>query len=330
MKIGFYRDALIGDNLVALNAIYALKALYPRCTLVVYTNNIGIELYSQFTFIDELFNLSTHTNGEVLDHMNCFCFDYFILTQANRWRCGLVNQSNAKKIISLLSLGSILKPKFQTIFISRNLSPTPQYMRLLRLVREIDRVHFDRNFDKINFSAITLQTNSKNIEFVDHFLHQVHAKDYKHLVMLNPFSRTCSHNLTPKGWNLLITLLTQKYPSILFILPTYEGNPNSLDFLPQAKNLALFCNTLDLFNLVELTKRLDLLISPSTGNAHIANNLHIPLLGLFSKRDTMLWRGENMDRKNLLIVPRKKEKISWEEQETLIQKILKKFEEILG
>lgn len=38
-----------------------------------------------------------------------------------------------------------------------------------------------------------------------------------------------------------------------------------------------------------------LLISPSTGTSHIANNLKIPIIWLASRRDTWLWRGDNMD-----------------------------------
>ena len=77
MKVGFYRNALIGDNLVALPAIYSIKALYPHCKLVVYTNDIGMELYSGFEFIDELFDLSSHNFEQTLEHINSWGFDEF-------------------------------------------------------------------------------------------------------------------------------------------------------------------------------------------------------------------------------------------------------------
>ncbi|WP_286349165.1 hypothetical protein [Helicobacter felistomachi] len=40
----FFRGMLIGDNLVCIPAMAAIKALYPSCKLVVYTNTIGKEL----------------------------------------------------------------------------------------------------------------------------------------------------------------------------------------------------------------------------------------------------------------------------------------------
>lgn len=147
MKIGFYRNALIGDNLVALPAIYTIKALYPTCKLVVYTNDIGMELYAGFDFIDELFDLSTHSFEQTLEHINSWAFDEFILTQPIKTPCELLGKSNAKRVISLLSPRNFYRLKFHNIFISRNLSSTPQYRRLLKLVREIDRKAFDERFE---------------------------------------------------------------------------------------------------------------------------------------------------------------------------------------
>ncbi|WP_300446604.1 hypothetical protein [uncultured Helicobacter sp.] len=57
MNIGFYRASLIGDNMVALYGIYAMKCLHPDATLIVYTNAYGINLYSQFHFIDVLIDV---------------------------------------------------------------------------------------------------------------------------------------------------------------------------------------------------------------------------------------------------------------------------------
>ena len=325
MKIGFYRNALIGDNLVALPAIYTIKALYPTCKLVVYTNDIGMGLYKDFDFIDELFDLSNHTFEQTLQHINSWEFDEFILTQPIKPHCNLLGKSNAKRVISLLSPRNFYRLKFHNIFISRNFDSTPQYKRLLKLVREIDRKVFDAKFETIDFSPITLKPKEHNFEFAQKFLDSCNANSFKHRVMINPYSRTCSHSLTPRGWLELITILAESYADVLFIIPTYEGNPQSFDF-PKLENLKLFYNTLDLFNLVALTSKIDLLISPSTGNAHIANNLKIPLLGIFSKRDTMLWRGENMELKNLIVVPKERGKLKVEDENQIISQVLERFD----
>lgn len=325
MKVGFYRNALIGDNLVALPAIYSIKALYPTCQLVVYTNDIGMELYKDFDFIDELFDLSVNDFEATLEHINSWHFDEFILTQPIKTPCNLLGKSNAKRVISLLSPRNFYRLKFHNIFISRNFDSTPQYQRLLRLVREINPKIFDERFPSIDFSPITLKPYENHFEFAQKFLEIAKANSFKYRVMINPYSRTCSHSLTPKGWLKLIDTLARSYPNVLFIIPTYEGNPQSFDF-PKLENLKLFYNTLDLFNLIALTSKIDLLISPSTGNAHIANNLKIPLIGIFSKRDTMLWRGENMSLSNLVVVPKKREQLSEIDEQNIINQVIERFE----
>lgn len=325
MKVGFYRDALIGDNLVSINAMYAIKALYPSSTLIVYTNTIGAQLYEQYDFIDELFNMDSHSHSEIKAHIDSHGFDFFILTQANRWRCDLIHATNAKKIISLLSIGNIFKSRFQTLFISRNFSSIPQYQRMLRLTREIDPKIFDANIAKIDFSPILLRTQHHNQQFIHRFL-SAYA-NYTTLIMLNPFSRTCSHNLTLQAWMRLAERLALSYPHFLFLIPTYPDNPQRIELIHQRDNLAIFFNTSDLFNLVELISRLSLLISPSTGNIHIANNLKIPTIGVFSKRDTILWRGENMD--HFIIIPAKQQKLTYSQEETLINQICDLFKKLL-
>lgn len=327
MQIGFYRDALIGDNLVSIPAMYAIKAIYPQCTLIVYTNSIGMELYEQYDFIDVLFNMQTQSKEAIKAHINSYKFDFFILTQANRWRCKLINQTNAKVVISLLSLGSIFKTKFRTLFISRNFSSLSQHQRMLRLVREINPKVFDSQIHSIDFSPTILRTKPSNKAYIDAFLSPY--RSYSKLVMINPFSRTCSHNLTLQGWLKLSQTLASLYPHILFILPTYEGNPIHLKLPCSLPNLVVFKNNSDLFNLIELISRLSLLISPSTGNAHIANNLHIPLLGLFSQRDRILWRGENMLLENLIPIPYKKEKMSKDCEDKLIEETIRVFGRLL-
>ncbi|RDU69946.1 lipopolysaccharide heptosyltransferase family protein [Helicobacter cholecystus] len=326
MKVGFYRNALIGDTLVALRAIYSIKALYPHCKLVVYTNDIGIEIYQDFDFIDELFNLNTHSYEQTLEHINLLEFDEFILTQPIKTPCNLLAKSNVKRIISLLSPRNFYRLKFHNIFISRNFNSTPQYKRLLRLVREIDKKIFDEGYSKIDFSPITLKPKDYHFAYAQKFLDENYAQNFKYCVMINPYSRTCSHSLTSNGWIKLITILAKRYCEVFFIIPTYEGNPQSFDF-PKLQNLKLFYNTLDLYNLIALTSKTNLLISPSTGNAHIANNLNIPLIGIFSKRDTMLWIGENMRLENLVIVPKKREQLTKDDEDKIIHKVIERFEE---
>ena len=49
----------------------------------------------------------------------------------------------------------------------------------------------------------------------------------------------------------------------------------------------IYKNDHDLLNLVEILSKVSFLISPSTGSIHLASNLDIPTLGLYSKKGTI-------------------------------------------
>lgn len=58
-----------------------------------------------------------------------------------------------------------------------------------------------------------------------------------------------------------------------------------------APNVAIFKNNADLLNLVAMSARLNALISVDTGNIHIADNLQIPTLGIYTRKMIKKWRG---------------------------------------
>ncbi|WP_412175483.1 glycosyltransferase family 9 protein [Campylobacter sp. CNRCH_2013_0898h] len=51
----------------------------------------------------------------------------------------------------------------------------------------------------------------------------------------------------------------------------------------------IFKNDDNLLNLVEIISKTECLINPSTGTIHIASNLKIPTIGLYTKKDSILW-----------------------------------------
>ncbi|WP_245945534.1 glycosyltransferase family 9 protein [Helicobacter didelphidarum] len=327
-KIAFYRAGLIGDNVVALHAIYVLRFLYPDSLLVVYTNSNGIQLYTQFTFIDVLINIDSLGQKELQNNINSYSFDVFVLTQANRRHCNLIYHTNCKKIISFLSAGNIFKSRFHTIFLSRNFNSMPQYQRMLMLVRKIDSQIFDKHINAIDFSAIMLRSNQENDDFVQNFFNTHNICLESPIVVINPFVHSTFCNLTlhecgEGGWNKLINILSSLYPTINFIIPTYSNNKKLPDSLPQ--NVKIFYNTHDLLNLVALLRYATLLISPSTGPSHIANNLKIPIILLCSKRDKSLWKGDNMDSSYFIELQKTTKHITPREEDIIIQETLEKF-----
>lgn len=125
--------------------------------------------------------------------------------------------------------------------------------------------------------------------------------------MINPFGFAAKDNLSLQEYEQIAMALVNDY---CIILPTFDQytplvKENLSPSLLNHQNFIIFDNNSDLLNLVELISKINLLISPSTGNIHIADNLSIPSIGLFSYRDTIAWGGENINYIILDQLPRK-------------------------
>lgn len=371
-KIAYYRNLFIGDSIIALDSIYAIKALYPSAFLVVYTGDIGVRIFSKFDFIDEIVNIQNLSKEQIIKSLDSFAFDYLILTQPNRRHTSIASASNAKVVISYAMWHNTLKRfwgnifgakisnkifckilgekifgkvfgeckifrkyeprQFKRVFYSVAFGNTPNYKRLLSLVREIDAPHYDSS--KIDFTPTRFPPSHTHIEFLKQNL-KTPPQSYK--ILINPYSNSSPISLTPQGFSTLATTLAKALPQAQIIISSFEGAPR----LPlesdssnskgggEAKNIHIFKNSHDLGNLIELVRSVDLLISPSTGTIHIADNLGIKIIGLYSKRDMRLWLGKNMDKSSMIVLKTHYSKLKQDEESKIIDTITQKTIEIL-
>ncbi|WP_300898859.1 glycosyltransferase family 9 protein [uncultured Helicobacter sp.] len=338
MNIGFYRASLIGDNMVALYGIYAMKCLHPDATLIVYTNAYGINLYSQFHFIDVLIDVGEMSEKTLIEDINSRNFALFILTQSNRAACHIFKQTNIKRIITFMTRWSFAKQRFDTVYIPRfsiayvpYVLRLPQYKRILKLVyHNINppppRCNLLHKPPKIDFSPIRLQSSPSHKARIADFLHK-HNLQNRPIVAINPFVYTTSHNLTLEGWRELITHLARTYPYIGFVIPTYKDNAKIC--FDDMENVAIFNNDSDLLNIVALLESTSLFISPSTGLSHIADNLGTPMIWLCSRRDSFVWVGETMNPKLFVILKQRTSKMSEQAQKKYIELAKQKFQVVI-
>ncbi len=336
LKIGFYRSAAIGDMIVALPALYAIRALYTDCLLVVYTNTLGESLYTHFPFIDKVINMDKLDSSDLVANIDSFGFDYFIMTQPNRWRCKIIGQINAKQILSFFASGSWFRANFKTIFISSSLSRIPHFKRLLLLVRQINPKKYDAHIDTIDFSPITFAPSSYYQAKTQDFLSSL--PPHKYVVMINPYTRTAASNLTLEGWLELTRVLARTHKDICFVISSFAGASNfvktkslSSRELPafSEPNIAVFVNNDDLFNLIELIRNMDLLITPSTANFHFAQNLGIPTIALLSKRDSRMWVGANTDKNMCVLLPKSTQQMTPQDESLIIDSVAQKLQAFL-
>lgn len=352
-KIAYYRNLFIGDSIIALDSIYAIKALYPSAFLVVYTGDIGVRIFSKFDFIDEIVNIQNLSKEQIIKSLDSFAFDYLILTQPNRRHTSIASASNAKVIISYAMWhnifrrfwGNIFSTKifgkifnkyefrqFKRVFYSVAFGNTPNYKRLLSLVREIDAPHYDSS--KIDFAPTRFPHSHTHIEFLKQNL-KIPPKSCK--ILINPYSNSSPISLTPQGFSTLATTLAKALPQAQIIISSFEGAPRlplEYDSLNSegggvARNIHIFKNNHDLGNLIELVRSVDLLISPSTGTIHIADNLGKKIIGLYSKRDMRLWLGKNMDKSSMIVLKTHYSKLKQKQESKVIETITQKTIEIL-
>lgn len=341
-KIAYYRNLFIGDSIIALDSIYAIKALYPSAFLVVYTGDIGVRIFSKFDFIDEIVNIQNLSKEQIIKSLDSFAFDYLILTQPNRRHTSIASASNAKVVISYAMWHNIFRRfwgnifskvfykrgfrQFKRVFYSVAFGNTPNYKRLLSLVREIDAPHYDSS--KIDFTPTRFPHSHTHIEFLKQNL-KTPTQSYK--ILINPYSNSCPISLTLQGYATLATTLAKALPQAQIIISSFEYAPtfplevqqNSLNS-KEARNIHIFKNNHDLGNLIELVRSVDLLISPSTGTIHIADNLGIKIIGLYSKKDMRLWLGKNMDKSSMIVLKTHYSKLNQSQESKIIETILAK------
>lgn len=164
MTILLHRALAIGDNVVAIKAIYALKCLYPSATIIVATNNIGARLFAKLPFIDTLINIDADSSAMSAIKR----IDYFIITHRAAQNIALAKSTDARKIVLRTHLHSLHSPRFINDWIFSTQSH-PESANLLRLVRLVNKRVFDSGIGSVDFSKAKLRWTRENSDFVDEF-----------------------------------------------------------------------------------------------------------------------------------------------------------------
>lgn len=114
---------------------------------------------------------------------------------------------------------------------------------------------------------------------------------YSNLIVINPNCISTlgkGYSYAPKCYIQLARDLAQAFPHILFVISSYgEQHYHSEEY--NTPNLKLFINQGGLMNVIALLEQCDLLISPSTGPAHIADNIGRDIIGGYAYYDAIRW-----------------------------------------
>lgn len=314
--IAFHRANKVGDNVVAIKALYALKELYPDFKLMVLTNGVGLALYRHLGFIDYIFDMDKSAEIAKVHEL-----EFLIITHRCSSNIALAKSLNVRKIIMYAHVYSLFTSRFQVVF-PRGINSHHESENLLYLVRAINKAHFDKNFPLIDFSQARLIAGSENRMFVEEFftkeklrresknLHSVTESCKSHqntkpskihkdntskkIIAINifvSFQKPCNFSLVE--WVEIINTLCACFTKINFILTSFVGTQYDLRACKElnAPNCKIFVNNADILNLIALFERVDALISVDTGNIHIADNMRLPTFGLYNRAVLKRWGG---------------------------------------
>lgn len=279
---GYGMNFGLGDALVDLKVLYAIKQLYPNDELVYYYPQTALPLFSKIAFIDTIIDSRTTS----LDEIRAMNPDIFITIRRKGSFFRYLKTLRFKKAIVL--------PHFESFFSRTLTTPFPFFRRkmhwsdiALTLVRTINPKHYDANINKINFNKVK-DFLPKNTALSDEFLQSVKFP-YKKIIGINPFAQWSEQgtamNFFTSSWLNLSFELAQLYPEFLFILMNFEKNRIQFH-IQESQNLRVFVNNDDLVSLVDISSKLDLLMTPVTGNMHLCDVLQKPILALIIEKDT--------------------------------------------
>ncbi|SUW83992.1 hypothetical protein [Campylobacter helveticus] len=160
----------------------------------------------------------------------------------------------------------------------------------LKLVRAIDKKHYDMNFSKINFKEVKNLLPSDDT-LSEKFFNQ--NKQFSKIIAVNVFGNQTENigfNPLPRTWLNLSEDLAKQYPEILFVLVNFTHNTLQFNLREQA-NLKVFINNNSIASLVAFCKKLDGLISVDTGIVHLCDILQIPSLIFIPKHTFYRFSG---------------------------------------
>ncbi|WP_104697330.1 MULTISPECIES: glycosyltransferase family 9 protein [unclassified Helicobacter] len=275
MKIGYYICGKVGDSVVAISSLYAIKKYFPECELYVFTNTTGKFFYQTFSWIDFIILV------DQLPHIPDCHLDFFISTDSTKDTKIKLQKTIKCKILTFSKLHNLFDFQFKTTFSFTTSSIEKRLLKLPKLIPH--QRHNDFNLSQTPKINPPLSYQKKIRLFLDQ-----NNPNHLKTILVNPFGFSQNDNLPLQTYAKIIENLIQ---DTFVIIPTFADKRDLIqshfpDNLLTHPNFCIFHNNEDLLNITELIRQIDLLFSIDTGLIHIANNLQIKTIGLFLHRKT--------------------------------------------
>lgn len=153
------------------------------------------------------------------------------------------------------------------------------------------------------------------------------------IICINPFSNAATHTLPLEVFLELISKVLA-LPNVCVLVITFPSVHNEFmsqvqshqELWTQKSKLFIYQNDNTLSNLIALLGFQSLLISPSTGTIHLASNLGIKTIGLYSRKDTTRWATHD---KLYTIIPKEKSLLTQKHCAKIIENTISQIQSLI-
>lgn len=302
-RIIFHANSSLVDSTVYIPSLFMLKQMYPNAEIVCTANGVAYELYQHLPFIDKVIcifkdDLRWDQSVELfIKEINGYddekghhpCADAVILAERSSVFIKIALRSNCRHIVTFSYFKALFTPRlhFTPYFPRRKRQEVLHYQFLLK---QLNPKLYQQTLDQADLNQARLKPTTQAKEAVNMELQKLGYQGQK-LVIFNPLSANC----LKRGFSFsiptlikLVNELASEFPQLFFVVSSNETNTIKKEDL-QGENLKLLVNTSGLDNLIALVDRCSLLFAPSTGTAHIADNMGKDVCGIYPHYDYKRW-----------------------------------------
>lgn len=281
----------IGDVVVSLPALKALKEIFPQCRLTIILREQNMPLLKALPWIDELvaykgfWGTVWFLRRRRFDILIDLLMDYSLKTA---WIAYLSK--------SALTVGSDLEGRGRLFNAALKPSPVRKLMSLylLDLVRFLAGLS---GLDKGNIkdSLPELEVFRKNKDFAEDFLREGGINPGEFLIAMHPGGYFPSQRWGIERFAQVADVLSQRYQAKIIVLAGANDARMAENFRGLVKAEALICAGLSLDKIAAIIARSDIFIGNNSGLLHIAAALGRPTVSTMGPTVPWLWmpQGDN-------------------------------------
>jgi len=300
VKINFLVTRLqnIGDALVFVPAVRALRAAFPNARVTLLAKHAGgIEIFKRCPYIDDIIvvkNRSLKEKFRLIKEFRRRNIDYFIISPQDLGRVPWALLGGAKKIAGFTAVKNYEKIRREKLVSLINVAPIydtskTEIENCLRLVEDVvDEILPDNNF---KFSKqLEFWYNSAEKEEVENLLAQKNILESDKIIVSAPFSKREAKNWRAENFVEIFKNLISRNFKILLLGGKIEKNKVGELAESVGENCFSLAGETSLGQAAAIIEKAELFIGPDSGPAFIAAAMKTPAVVLYSAADYYRWR----------------------------------------